>query len=58
MLKTVLQSLGLTAVIVENGREAVEAWDTGSFDLILNKLYAALDALERPDDAEPQALIA
>ncbi|MDP3659820.1 ATP-binding protein [Phenylobacterium sp.] len=118
VLKTVLQSLGLTAVIVENGREAVEAWDTGSFDLILmdiqmpemdgisatrrireleaergghtpilaltanamkhqvaeyiaagldaflakpldiKKLCAALDELERPDDAEPQALIA
>jgi two-component system, sensor histidine kinase len=35
VLKTVLHSMGLAPVIVENGREAVEAWAGGQFDLVL-----------------------
>jgi signal transduction histidine kinase/AmiR/NasT family two-component response regulator len=35
VLKTVLHSLGLHPVIVENGRQAVEAWAREHFDLVL-----------------------
>jgi two-component system, sensor histidine kinase len=35
VLKTVLHSLGVLPVIVENGRLAVEAWSSGQFDLVL-----------------------
>jgi signal transduction histidine kinase/CheY-like chemotaxis protein len=35
VLKTVLHSLGVQPVVVENGRLAVEAWARESFDLIL-----------------------
>ncbi len=35
VLKTLLAQAGIEPVIVENGAEAVEAWSTGSWDLIL-----------------------
>ncbi len=35
VLKTILHSVGLEPLIVDNGREAVEAWTSGQFDLIL-----------------------
>jgi signal transduction histidine kinase/AmiR/NasT family two-component response regulator len=35
VLKTVLHSLGLHPVIVENGRQAVDAWAREHFDLVL-----------------------
>jgi signal transduction histidine kinase/CheY-like chemotaxis protein len=35
VLTTLLQQLGVTPVVVENGAQAVEAWRTGEFDLIL-----------------------
>jgi signal transduction histidine kinase/ActR/RegA family two-component response regulator len=35
VLKTVLHSLGLYPVIVENGRQAVDAWAREHFDLVL-----------------------
>ena len=35
VMKTVLHSLGLNPVIVENGRQALEAWETSTFDLVL-----------------------
>jgi signal transduction histidine kinase/CheY-like chemotaxis protein len=35
VLKTLLEQVGLSADFVENGREAVEAWRAGGFDLIL-----------------------
>jgi len=35
VLKTVLHSLGLVPVIVDDGREALEAWSNARFDLIL-----------------------
>jgi two-component system, sensor histidine kinase len=35
VLKTVLHSMGLAPLIVQNGREAVEAWASGRFDLVL-----------------------
>ncbi|HVI31924.1 ATP-binding protein [Phenylobacterium sp.] len=35
VLKTLLEQVGLSASFVENGREAVEAWSTGRWDLVL-----------------------
>jgi signal transduction histidine kinase/CheY-like chemotaxis protein len=35
VLRTMLGSLGVEALIVENGRAAVEAWKAGDFDLVL-----------------------
>jgi signal transduction histidine kinase/ActR/RegA family two-component response regulator len=35
VLKTLLNQVGLDPVMVENGRQAAEAWATGEFDLIL-----------------------
>ncbi len=35
VLKTVLHSLGLEPVVVENGRDAIAQWRDGDFDLIL-----------------------
>jgi len=35
VLTTLLQSFGVTAVMVADGREAVEAWKAGDFDLLL-----------------------
>ena len=35
VLKTVLHSLGVQPLVVENGRQAVEAWAQAPFDLIL-----------------------
>ncbi len=35
VLKTLLQQVGLDPVLVENGRMALEAWETGVWDLIL-----------------------
>ncbi len=35
VLKTLLHQAGIEPVLVENGQLAVEAWDAGSFDLIL-----------------------
>ncbi|HXQ10494.1 MAG TPA: ATP-binding protein [Caulobacteraceae bacterium] len=35
VLKTLLAQVGVEPVVVENGQLAVEAWETGAFDLIL-----------------------
>jgi signal transduction histidine kinase/AmiR/NasT family two-component response regulator len=35
VLRTVMESFGVDLTMVDNGREAVEAWNTGNFDLIL-----------------------
>ncbi len=35
VLKTILHSLGLQPLIVDNGRQAVEAWSKAPFDLVL-----------------------
>ncbi len=35
VLKTILNAIGLDPEIVDNGREAVDAWRAGQFDLIL-----------------------
>ena len=35
VLKTLLHQFGIQPVIVNNGREAVEAWESGSWDLVL-----------------------
>jgi CheY-like chemotaxis protein len=35
VLTTLLQQMGVTPMIVEDGALAVEAWQTGQFDLIL-----------------------
>jgi len=35
VLRTVMESFGVDLTMVDNGREAVEAWTTGNFDLIL-----------------------
>ena len=35
VLRTLLDQLGIDPVMVENGARAVEAWETGSFDLVL-----------------------
>jgi signal transduction histidine kinase/AmiR/NasT family two-component response regulator len=35
VLRTVMESFGVDLTMVDNGREAVEAWRSGSFDLIL-----------------------
>lgn len=35
VLKTLLHQAGIEPVLVENGQLAVEAWDAGSFDLLL-----------------------
>jgi signal transduction histidine kinase/AmiR/NasT family two-component response regulator len=35
VLKTLLGQVGIDPVVVENGQLAVEAWETGAFDLVL-----------------------
>jgi CheY-like chemotaxis protein len=35
VLRTVLNALGVDPTIVDNGREAVDAWTSGGFDLVL-----------------------
>ncbi len=35
VLKTLLQHIGVEPVFVENGAEALEAWDRGRWDLVL-----------------------
>jgi CheY-like chemotaxis protein len=35
VIRTLLQQIGVTPVIVENGRLAVEAWESGDWDVIL-----------------------
>ena len=35
VLRTLLDQIGINPVMVENGALAVEAWETGSFDLVL-----------------------
>jgi CheY-like chemotaxis protein len=35
VLKTLLEQIGLAAVVVSNGEEAVEAWTDGAWDIIL-----------------------
>jgi len=35
VLRTVMESFGVELTMVDNGREAVEAWTSGAFDLIL-----------------------
>ncbi len=35
VLKTLLQAFGATTTMVDNGRLAVDAWETGAFDVIL-----------------------
>jgi signal transduction histidine kinase len=35
VLKTLLEQLGLSPIFAENGREAVEAWTSGAWDVVL-----------------------
>ncbi len=42
VLKTVLQSVGIEPVVVDNGRDAVQAWVDGDFDLILMDIQMPL----------------
>jgi signal transduction histidine kinase/CheY-like chemotaxis protein len=35
VVKTLLQAVGIVPVMAENGRQAVEAWKAGSFDIVL-----------------------
>ncbi len=47
VLETILNSLGLVATIVENGAEAIAAWETQRFDLILMDIQMpVLDGLD------------
>jgi signal transduction histidine kinase len=39
ILKTLLQVFDIEVVVVENGRRAVEAWRSGTFDLILMDIH-------------------
>ncbi|HEY2658759.1 MAG TPA: response regulator [Caulobacteraceae bacterium] len=47
VLKAILQPLGLEPLIVENGAEAVEAWQTQRFDIVLMDVQMpVLDGLD------------
>jgi CheY-like chemotaxis protein len=47
VLKTLLEAFGIDPVIVEDGREAVEAWRSGAWDLLLMDIQMpVMDGLE------------
>jgi CheY-like chemotaxis protein len=68
VLKTLLHSLGVQPVVVENGRLAVEAWEREAFDLILMDIQmpamdgvAATQEIRRRETkagAEPTPIVA
>jgi len=47
VLKTLLAQIGVEPVMVENGEQAVEAWRTGNFDIIL--MDVQMPVMDGPD---------